>query len=202
MNDPDLHPAALLFPPLPPDEFKALVADISSRGLLHPIVLHEGLVLDGRNRLLACRQAGVEPRFTQWCAEGSPVSWVVSTNLVRRHLSSSQRAVLAPDLLPLLEAEAKGRQRLSLGRGRKSRGDAAAIAAPRGKASQFAARLTVTNSAYVERAVNEGSTRPLGRSNWPSDACGWRDATTDRSCSTPFAGCTESSPRAGWAGVA
>ena len=152
MNDPGFHPACLLFPPLPAEEFRALVADIATRDLLHPIVLHEGLVLDGRNRLLACRQAGVEPRFTPWQGSGSPVAWAISTNMVRRHLTASQRAVLALDLLPLLEAEAKARQKLSRGRGRRAAVTVDAAAPPRGKATQFAARVVATNSAYVERA--------------------------------------------------
>ena len=50
---------------------------------------------------------------------GSPTEWVISQNLIRRHLTSSQRAVVALELLPLLEAEAKDRQRLSCGRGKK-----------------------------------------------------------------------------------
>jgi len=147
-KQPALHPACLLFPPLPPGEFQSLVADIAAHGLLHPIVLHEGRVLDGRNRLLACRQAGVAPLFTTWEGEGSPIQWAISANMRRRHLSPSQRAVLALDLLPLLEREAKDRQRLSRGRGRRS----PTAGGSRGKASQAAARLAATNSAYVERA--------------------------------------------------
>lgn len=151
MTDPGFHTACLLFPPLPPAEFDALVADIAANGLLHPIVLHDGLVLDGRNRLLACRRAGREPRFTEWKGEGSPLSWAISTNMQRRHLSTSQRAVLALDLLPLLASEAKQRQRLSRGRGRRVE-PGARVTVFRGKASQAAARLAATNSAYVERA--------------------------------------------------
>lgn len=152
MSNPEFHPACLVFPPLPAAEFDALVADIAAHGLIHPIVMLDGLVLDGRNRLLACRQAGVQPRFTQWRGTGSPLAWAISANLQRRHLTASQRAVLALDILPHLAAEAKARQRLSRGRGRRKAAGVSATVPTRGKASQIAARAAGTNSAYVEAA--------------------------------------------------
>ena len=97
------HPACLLFPQLPKDELRQLADDIKARGLLNDIVLHEGQILDGRNRWLACKIAKVKPAFVQWNGYGSPVAWVISENLIRRHLTSSQRAVVALDILPLLE---------------------------------------------------------------------------------------------------
>ena len=139
------HPACVLFPKFGKDELQELAADIKANGLRNPIVMLNGDILDGRNRLLACEVAGVEPRFVEWDGTGSPVEWVVSENLVRRHLTSSQRAVIAHDLLPLLEAEAKERQR--------DGGSLAKKLAKRetnGKASQAAARMTGTNSTYVE----------------------------------------------------
>ena len=84
----------------------------------------------------------------EWGGGGSPLAWVVAVNLVRRHLTASQRAVVAFELLPLLEAEAKDRQRRSPGRGKKV---ASELATSSGKASQTAARITGANSAYVER---------------------------------------------------
>jgi hypothetical protein len=40
--------------------------DIRQNGLVEPVALLDGLVLDGRNRLRACEIAGVEPRFVEW----------------------------------------------------------------------------------------------------------------------------------------
>ncbi len=39
-------------------------------------------------------------RFVEWQGKGSPLRWVISDNMVRRHLTSSQKAVLALELLP------------------------------------------------------------------------------------------------------
>jgi hypothetical protein len=115
---PKFHPFCLLFPRLGDEELQELAEDIRQNGLLNDIVLLGGKILDGRNRHEACRIAGVEPRFKEF--EGDdPVAWVVSQNLHRRHLTASQRAVVAFGLLPLLETEAKRRQRLSKGRGKK-----------------------------------------------------------------------------------
>ena len=54
------------------DELDELAADIKARGLLQPIVLDaEGRVLDGRNRLAACKKAGVKPDLITY-ADGDP----------------------------------------------------------------------------------------------------------------------------------
>lgn len=106
------HPACTIFPPLSDDELQELADDIAANGLRNPIVLYQSKILDGRNRYLACEIAGVEPRFTEFDGD-DPIGWVVSQNLLRRHLTASQKAVVALDLLPLLEKEAKQRQRQS-----------------------------------------------------------------------------------------
>ena len=143
------HAVCLAFPMLGETELRELAEDIRQKGLVHPIVMHQGQVLDGRNRLAACELAGVEPRFVEWTGTGSPVEWVIATNLIRRHLTASQRAVVALDLLPLLEQEARERQRQSQGRGKKGAKECATFSA-NGKASGVAARLTRSNSRYVE----------------------------------------------------
>jgi hypothetical protein len=53
-----IHPLAETFPPMTGAEFDVLAADIRANGLINPITLFEGMVLDGRNRLRACEAAG------------------------------------------------------------------------------------------------------------------------------------------------
>lgn len=41
------------------DELNELAADMKANGLIHPLVVKEGVLIDGRNRREACRIAGV-----------------------------------------------------------------------------------------------------------------------------------------------
>lgn len=106
----EYHEVANIFPMMSADEFSALVEDIRANGQRQPIYLHDGKIIDGRNRYRACQQLGIEPDTRVWDGVGSLVSFVVSLNLQRRHLTSSQKATVAMDVLPMLEAEAKERQ--------------------------------------------------------------------------------------------
>ena len=92
-----IHPIAELFPRMPGEEFVALKKDIRANGLLEPIWLYEGKVLDGRHRYFACQEVGVEASYREY--EGSnPLGFVVSLNLNRRHLDTAQRAAVANQL--------------------------------------------------------------------------------------------------------
>ena len=135
-----VHPLADLFPDLPPDEFEKLKADIHLHGQQDPIVLNEhDMVLDGRHRLKACMQLGVEPRLmwlhnTQlqqlqslkevskarkfilqkfpW--ETSPMTdadYIWSKNVLRRHLTDDQRAMLGVQWSDAIREAAKQRMR-------------------------------------------------------------------------------------------
>ena len=105
---PPVHPAANLFPPMRPHEFQALVEDIAKTGKLQEsVVLHHGQILDGRNRYPACLEAGATPETVEWDGPGTPVDYVLSANLHRRHLTDDARACVAVNIQKYLAAESK-----------------------------------------------------------------------------------------------
>ena len=105
----EYHEIANIFPMMQDDEYERLKDDIAINGQLEPIVLYEGKVLDGRNRYKALCDIGLKTDFEEYQGD-QPLSYVISKNLHRRHLTASQRAIMATDIKPLLEVEAKKRQ--------------------------------------------------------------------------------------------
>jgi ParB-like chromosome segregation protein Spo0J len=98
------HHLSALFPLMDDSALTDLAEDIRRNGLQEPILRHEGLILDGRNRYRACERAGVKPRFCEF--EGSdPIAHVVSANLHRRHLNETQRAMVAAKLATLRDGQ-------------------------------------------------------------------------------------------------
>ena len=97
------HPLGALFPRVPDQELRAWVTDICKHGQRHDIVGHpDGSVLDGWNSLRACARAGVEPRITTWDGKpGEELAFVISQNVLRRHLNESQRGMIACKLAVL-----------------------------------------------------------------------------------------------------
>ena len=60
---------------------------------------------------MACKEAGVTPTFREWLDTGtSLVNFVISLNLKRRHLNSSQLAAISPAIERAFAAEARERQ--------------------------------------------------------------------------------------------
>lgn len=106
----ELHPLCTLFPRVVGAEFDALVADVKANGLRQPIVLHDGMILDGGNRYRACVEAGIEPSFIEFNGE-SLVAFVLSANLHRRHLSPGQQAAIVASAQDWAKAQFQGANR-------------------------------------------------------------------------------------------
>ena len=106
----EFHKLAAIFPMMGEEEYQALVRDIERNGLLEPIWLYEDKIIDGRNRYRACLELQIAPQFRTWQGSGSPLAFVLSLNLSRRHLSSSQKAVVALEVEKHLAEQARHQQ--------------------------------------------------------------------------------------------
>lgn len=155
----EFHPVANIFPLMSGKDFEELTEDIRANGLHESIWLYEGKIIDGRNRYLACVAADITPTYRTWDGRGSLVSFVVSLNLHRRHLTVSQRAVVSLDVMPMLEAEAKERYNATVGRPSKLVEIFPPITAP-GKAREHAAAMFDVNSRYIQDAKKLQSVAP------------------------------------------
>jgi hypothetical protein len=161
------HPVAGLFPLLEGPEYEALKEDVRAHGQHVPVVTFQGQIIDGRNRYRACRDLGIDPKFHEWEGQGSLVEFVLSLNQHRRHLTESQRAMIAAKAKPLFEEEA--RQRMLAGTApdhpplraeEGHQGEAAAQAAAQlhvGRDSVYKAQRVVGHGApELQQAVEAG----------------------------------------------
>ncbi|MBA3841202.1 MAG: hypothetical protein H0X39_01025 [Actinobacteria bacterium] len=101
-QDDPFHLLSRIFPAMRDGALERLVESIRAEGQHEPIVMLDGLVLDGRNRYLACEQLGVQPLLRAFGSRpedgGDPQGFVIAENIHRRHLTETQRALIASRL--------------------------------------------------------------------------------------------------------
>lgn len=102
MQSYDIHPICQIIPLMSHDDINRLAEDIVQNGLLEPIMLYEGKILDGRHRYEACARCGVQPRFVEYDGP-DPIQFVLSHNIARRHLTPSQLSMIAARVANLKE---------------------------------------------------------------------------------------------------
>lgn len=149
-----IHPYCSLFPVMTGDAFSDLVRSVREIGLLEPIVIYQDQILDGRNRSLACRNAQVEPQYIQFVGDDdAALQYAISKNLARRHLTESQRAMIAERLATMKRGGDKSKVSIET---LVSRDDAAQLLNV-GKASLARARVVRRDAApNVTEAVERG----------------------------------------------
>lgn len=107
----ELHPLCALFPRMSGAEYEALKEDIRANGLRHPIITHNGMILDGGNRYQACMDLGIKPMMTEYTGDNL-VTYVLSANFFRRHLSPGQQAAIVASAQDWAAAQTVGNPQL------------------------------------------------------------------------------------------
>ena len=75
----------------------------------------EEMLVDGRNRLAACKIVGVEPTTRHLNGE-DPTDFVFSQNITRRHLAKGERAILTAMMYPQPEKAHRGKKTENTGK--------------------------------------------------------------------------------------
>ena len=94
------HPACAMVPKMSAEDFGALKDDIAENGLIEPIWIKDGLIIDGRHRYRACRELGIAVQVREYAGDNIE-SFVISTALRRRHLRQNQKAAFIKRLVKL-----------------------------------------------------------------------------------------------------
>ena len=100
MKNYEIHEIALCFPEMDEAQYEKLKEDVNIRGVLTPLWLFEGKVLDGRHRYRAAVETGQHCVFNHYTGV-DPVGFVIAMNDIRRHLTVGQRAMAASQLAQL-----------------------------------------------------------------------------------------------------
>jgi ParB-like nuclease family protein len=96
------HPLADKIPPMSAEEYSILLDDIQQNGLLEPITIHEGMILDGRHRYRACKAVGYKFKPTDFVplpAGIDPFDYAVAKAVARRHMTAEQKQDVIKALL-------------------------------------------------------------------------------------------------------
>jgi hypothetical protein len=101
-DDLKYHDLSQIFPLIEGDEFEGFVEGFKKHGLLQQIVLHEGKILEGRNRYRAGKKLGYKfsaKDFTELPSGKNPYEFVLVANVQRRHLTTEQKRTLGLRLI-------------------------------------------------------------------------------------------------------
>ena len=111
-----VHPAASLFPLIEGEDFEDLVFSIKTLGVLQPIVVSKGMLIDGRNRLRAVtrlRKEGctLDLPVKELGPEVESVSeYIFDCNVHRRNLTPDQTLGITAQVWPMIADEKKAKQ--------------------------------------------------------------------------------------------
>ena len=110
-----------LLPKLEVEKYNLLKADIIKNGCINPIIVWNGLIVDGHNRYRICKENNIEFKTKEmnFANKQEAMIWAWTTQKARRNVDDGTLFKIAEKFRPYYEQKAKEQQRLSQGRGIK-----------------------------------------------------------------------------------
>lgn len=111
MNDKTLHTLTIdpefrdLIPPLTTEEFEMLEESIIANGCESPLIIWNGIIVDGHNRYAICHKHGIPfmVQDKQFSEREAVIIWMLQNQLGRRNLNNFQKGELALKYAPYVE---------------------------------------------------------------------------------------------------
>jgi DNA modification methylase len=106
-----------LIPPLSNEEFKQLERNILEEGIREPLIIWNGILIDGHNRYRIAQKHDInyETLIKEFDNINRVKEWMINNQFGRRNLSNYQRSVLALQLEDVFREKAKEKQKESGG---------------------------------------------------------------------------------------
>jgi ParB-like chromosome segregation protein Spo0J len=103
------------------DEYNGLEADIKEFGCNDPILLWDGVIIDGHNRYEICQKHGIDFRTLSlhFDSRADALLYMIDHQLARRNLHELDKVALLEAKRPILEKQARERQKACLKQGDK-----------------------------------------------------------------------------------
>lgn len=101
-----------LIPPLSEEEFNQLEANILRDGIRDPLVIWNGILIDGHNRYYIAQKHNLpfETKELSFEDRAAVISWIIQNQFGRRNISTFDRICLALKLKPVFAEKAKQKQ--------------------------------------------------------------------------------------------
>lgn len=111
MNEKSLHTLTIdpefrdLIPPLTTEELKMLEESIIANGCESPLIVWNGIIVDGHNRYAICHKHGIPfmVQDKQFSERETVIIWMLQNQLGRRNLNNFQKGELALKYAPYVE---------------------------------------------------------------------------------------------------
>ena len=103
---------AAVAPPLKDNERAILTESILENGCFSPLIVWNGVIVDGHQRYSICREYGIpfDIEEMDFESENEALVWIIKNNLGRRNLTKFQKVEMVLPFEKELKAEAKKRQ--------------------------------------------------------------------------------------------
>lgn len=159
-SDYPVHSVCELFPEMDGASYAELKADIEENGQAEPIVLWKKQLIDGRHRLRACNELGIKPIVVDISGNDDPLAYVITHNLHRRHLTESQRAMVAAKLATMKAGDNQYTKNevppIGGTKTQQNIGDSAASLKVSPRSVERAKQVIAHGSKAVQKAVEQG----------------------------------------------